>query len=100
MTRNNQADKCSKWTVEVDVAKPITLFGQEKMINSDLLLIFVLGNNNVLYLQSSIKGIHWTSKFSHCNKKYLELIRVSIQKTGTEDTLIFYYNTLPLPSAK
>lgn len=51
MTRNNQADKCRKWTVEVYVAKPITLFGQKEMINSDLLLISVLGNNNVLYLK-------------------------------------------------
>lgn len=47
--QNNQADKCSKWTVEIYVVKPITLFREEETINSDLLLISVLANNNALH---------------------------------------------------
>lgn len=35
--------------VEVYVAKPVTLFRQEEMSNAGLMLISVLGNNNVLH---------------------------------------------------
>ena len=37
------------------------------MSNSDLLLIFVHGND-VLHLKNPIKRVCWTSKFSHYSK--------------------------------